>query len=76
VTNIPVLTGEVAERFIEQCEYNAQHLRGSEWRGDFEDVYKDLIARSPILQKSSRRLSRRCSTATGTLRRTARWKPV
>ena len=26
VTNIPVLTGEVAERFIEQCEYNAQHL--------------------------------------------------
>ena len=23
VTNIPVLTGEVAERFIEQCEYNA-----------------------------------------------------
>ena len=26
VTNIPVLTGEVAERFIEQCEYNAKHL--------------------------------------------------
>ena len=51
VTNIPVLTGEVAERFIEQCEYNAKHLRGSEWRGEFEDVYKDLIARSPILQK-------------------------
>ncbi len=22
VTNIPVLTGKVAERFIEQCEYN------------------------------------------------------
>ena len=34
VTNIPVLTGEVAERFIEQCEYNAQHLRGSEYRGE------------------------------------------
>jgi hypothetical protein len=50
VTNIPVLTGEVAERFIEQCEYNAEHLRGSEWQGDFEDVYKELIARSPILQ--------------------------
>ncbi len=51
VTNIPVLTGEVAERFIEQCEYNAQHLRGSEYRGEFEDIYKDIIARSPILQK-------------------------
>ena len=51
VTNIPVLTGEVAESFIEQCEYNAQHLRGSEYRGEFEDIYKDIIARSPILQK-------------------------
>ena len=51
ITNIPVLTGEVAERFIEQCEYNAQHLRGSEYRGEFEDIYKDIIARSPILQK-------------------------
>ena len=42
-SDIPVLTGEVAERFIEQCEYNAQHLRGSEWRGDFEDVYQDEL---------------------------------
>ena len=51
VTNIPVLTGEVAERFIEQCEYNSQHLAGSEYRGEFEDIYKDIIARSPFLQK-------------------------
>ena len=51
VTNIPVLTGEVAERFIEQCEYNAKHLAGSEYRGEFEDIYKDVIARSPFLQK-------------------------
>ena len=51
VTNIPVLTGEVAERFIEQCEYNAKHLAGSEYRGEFEDIYKDIIARSPFLQK-------------------------
>ncbi len=50
VTNIPVLTGEVAERFIEQCDYNAKYLAGSEWQGDFEDIYKELIARSPILQ--------------------------
>ena len=51
VTNIPVLTGEVAERFIEQCEYNAKHLAGSEYRGEFKDIYKDVIARSPFLQK-------------------------
>ena len=31
VTNIPVLMGEVAERFIEQCEYNSKYLAGSEW---------------------------------------------
>ena len=51
VTNIPVLTGEVAERFIEQCEYNAKHLAGSEYRGEFKDIYKDIIARSPFLQR-------------------------
>ena len=48
---VPVLDGEVAERFIEQCEYNAKYLAGSEYRGEFEDIYKDVIARSPILQK-------------------------
>ena len=51
VTNIPVLTGEVAERFVRQCDYNAKYLRGTQWKGDIEDIYKDLIARSPILQK-------------------------
>jgi hypothetical protein len=38
VTNILVLTGEVAERFIEQCEYNAEHLRGSKWSQEKEDA--------------------------------------
>ena len=50
-TNIPVLTGKVAERFIKQCEYNAKYLRGSQYRGEFKDIYKDIIARSPFLQK-------------------------
>ncbi len=50
VTNIPVLTGEVADRFVKQCDYNARHLRGSEWKGEFEDIYKDIIARSPALR--------------------------
>ena len=43
VTNIPVLTGEVAERFIEQCEYNAKHLAGSEYRGEFEERMKKVV---------------------------------
>ena len=39
ITNILVLTGEVAELFIEQCEYNAKYLRGSEWSQEKEDFY-------------------------------------
>ena len=43
VTNIPVLTGEVAERFIEQCEYNAKHLAGSEWSQEKEDWFNGIM---------------------------------
>ena len=50
VTNIPVLTGEVAERFIEQCEYNAKYLRGSEWTQEKEDRFNAIMERSKELQ--------------------------
>lgn len=46
VTNIPILTGEVAERFIEQCEYNAKHLAGSEWSQEREDRFNRIMERS------------------------------
>lgn len=48
VTNIPVLTGEVAEQFIEQCEYNAQHLAGSEWSQEKEDKFNDWEKKNRI----------------------------
>ena len=51
VTNIPVLTGEVAERFIEQCEYNAKHLAGSEWSQEREDRFNRIMQRSLELQR-------------------------
>ena len=51
VTNIPVLTGEVAERFIEQCEYNAKHLAGSEWSQEREDRFNRIMKRSLELQR-------------------------
>ena len=51
VTNIPVLTGEVAERFIEQCEYNAKHLAGSEWSQEREDRFNRIMERSLELQR-------------------------
>lgn len=43
ITNIPVLTGEVAKRFINQCEYNAKHLAGSEWNQEEEDMFNKVI---------------------------------
>ena len=51
VTNIPVMTGEVAERFIEQCEYNAKHLAGSEWSQEREDRFNRIMERSMELQR-------------------------
>ena len=51
VTNIPVLTGEVAERFIEQCEYNAKHLAGSEWSQEKEDWFNGIMERSLEFQR-------------------------
>lgn len=51
VTNIPVLTGEVAERFIEQCEYNAKHLAVSEWSQEREDRFNRIMERSMELQR-------------------------
>lgn len=50
-TNIPVLTGEVAERFIKQCEYNAKHLRGSEWNQESEDTFHAVMKRSKAYLK-------------------------
>ncbi len=52
VTNIPVLTGEVAEHFIESCEYNSKHLRGSEWSQEKEDAFKKIIARTEEFLRS------------------------
>ena len=51
VTNIPVLTGEVAERFIKQCEYNAKHLAGSEWSQEKEDEFNYIMKRSLEFQR-------------------------
>ena len=43
MTNIPVLTGKVAERFVEQCEYNTKHLAGSQWSQEREDRFNAII---------------------------------
>ena len=55
VTNIPVLTGEVAEHFIKQCEYNAKHLAGSEWSQEREDWFNRIMERSIEFQRKMAR---------------------
>ena len=51
IINIPVLTGEIADQFIAQCEYNARELRGTMWSQERENRFK------AFMEKNSRRLS-------------------
>lgn len=46
VTSIPVLTGEVAERFIEQCDRNAREMRGTLWSQERETRFKAFMERN------------------------------
>lgn len=46
ITNIPVLTGKVAEQFIKQCEYNSKYLAGSEWSQEREDAFNEWEERN------------------------------
>lgn len=55
MTNIPVLTGKVAERFVEQCEYNAKHLAGSQWSQEREDRFNAIIEKFNKRKVSSRK---------------------
>lgn len=39
ISHVPVLTGEVAERFEREAEYNEKHMRGSQYNPEaFEMV--------------------------------------
>ena len=39
ISHVPVLTGEVAERFEREAEYNEKYMRGSQYNPDaFEMV--------------------------------------
>lgn len=56
ITNIPILTGEVAERFISQCDYNARNLAGTCWSQKDEERF--LAYEERQRQKRKERLSR------------------
>ena len=48
---IPVLTGEVAEEFNRQAEYNAKYLAGSEYSAEREAWCQQIIEKSRIAQQ-------------------------
>ncbi|MBQ0156417.1 MAG: hypothetical protein KBT22_07570 [Bacteroidales bacterium] len=55
ITNIPVLTGKVAEQFIKQCEYNSKYLAGSEWSQEREDRFNRIIEKFEESRKKNRK---------------------
>ena len=46
ISSVPVLTGEVAERFVDICEYNSEHLASSEYDEGREKWVKNILNKS------------------------------
>ena len=43
---MPVLTGEVADRFVKEAEYNAKNLAGSKYDADAQAKCMSFVERS------------------------------
>lgn len=46
ISNVPVLTGDVADRFVEEADYNAKHLAGSKYDADAQARCMSIVERS------------------------------
>ncbi len=46
ISNVPVLTGDVADRFVKEAEYNAKNLAGSEYDADAQAKCMSIVERS------------------------------
>lgn len=51
ISNVPILTGEVAERFIKKTDYNAKYLKGSKYDAGAPKKCMDIIERSRRFMK-------------------------
>ena len=40
ISNVPVLTGEVAERFEQEAEYNEKYMRGSQYNSEAYEMVR------------------------------------
>ena len=50
ISTVPVLTDDVADSFVRQSDFNAEHLAGSEYSADKEAWCLDIIENSKIDQ--------------------------
>lgn len=46
ISSVPVLTGDVAERFVDICEYNSEHLASSEFDEERQKWVKNILKKS------------------------------
>lgn len=46
ISNVPVLTGDVADRFVKEAEYNARHLVGTKYDAEAQAKTMSLVDRS------------------------------
>ena len=46
ISSVPVLTGDVAERFVNICEYNSENLSSSEYDEGREKWVKSILMKA------------------------------
>ena len=46
ISSVPVLTGDVAERFVNICEYNSENLSSSEYDEEREKWVKSILMKA------------------------------
>ena len=51
ISHVPVLTGEVAERFEREAEYNEKYMRGSQYNPDAFEMVRRVEENSRKMYK-------------------------
>lgn len=54
ISNVPVLTGDVADRFVKEAEYNAKNLAGSKYNVEAQARAMSIVERSRRFLKKMR----------------------
>lgn len=52
ISSVPALTGDVAKRFVDICEYNSEHLTSSEYDAEREKLVKKILNKSIVCKNN------------------------